>query len=63
MNVPQEKGYELIKKGEEEGFSFKEVEEPRWVKEGSICFEGFSVKYSPDLETVLSGINVRIGKG
>ncbi|XP_031505872.1 uncharacterized protein LOC116268300 [Nymphaea colorata] len=48
MNVPHERG---------------EVRETQWVEEGRIQFEGFSVKYSDELETVLSGIDVRVAKG
>ncbi|XP_031505870.1 uncharacterized protein LOC116268297 [Nymphaea colorata] len=50
MNVPHERG-------------FREVRETQWVEEGRIQFEGFSVKYSDELETVLSGIDVRVARG
>lgn len=57
MTIPQEEGYEFVDvEGRPE---FKErISKSEWITEGRIRFDNFSVKYRPELETVLKGLTL-----
>jgi ABC-type multidrug transport system fused ATPase/permease subunit len=58
MIVPPEEGYDFVLK--DGSYVFKDRVPSEWIKEGKIEFEKYSVKYRPELETVLKDLTLSI---
>lgn len=62
MTIPQEEGYDFVDVNGNPEFKPR-LQSQEWVTEGRVEFKDFSVKYRPELETVLSNLALSIKAG
>lgn len=62
MTIPQEEGYDFVDVDGNEEFKPRQQSED-WMSDGRVEFKDFSVKYRPELETVLCGLSLSIKAG
>ena len=62
MTIPQEEGYDFLDVDGNAEFKPRQQSE-EWMSDGMVEFKDFSVKYRPELETVLCGLSLSIKAG